>query len=110
MIDHAIYGRYDDPQMSSQGGVRVNRPRRDTSVAALRARLDAGEWLAPGEVGPLFGKKRHTVINWMKAGKMGFRTTPSGYRECNPADVLRELAKFEQISGGSESTAPDSPE
>lgn len=99
MIDHAIYGRYDDPQMGSQGGVRVNRPKRDTSVATLRARLDAGEWLAPGEVGPLFGKKRHTVINWMTSGKIAYRTLPSGYRECDPASVLRALVKFEQVTG-----------
>jgi hypothetical protein len=77
------------------------RPRRD-DVATLRARLDADEWLLPGEVGELFGKSRFTVRNWLNAGKLGYRRTPGNQRECNPEDVRRLLAEYGKIRQGIE--------
>jgi hypothetical protein len=98
VIDHANDTRYDHVQTSSEIGVRMNRPAR-RSNAELRAAVAAGEWLSPGEVAALFGKKRHSAINWMKTEKLAYRKDPNGYRECRPESVLALLAEFDTIHG-----------
>jgi hypothetical protein len=77
----------------------VPRPRR-ASVDELRRRLDAGEWLLPGEVSALFGKNRWAADNWIVAGKIRYRRSPGGFRECHPDDVKRLLAEYERVHGG----------
>lgn len=74
----------------------MNRPRQ-LDAAGQRARLESGEWLLPGEVAILFGLTRWAVNNWIKAGKIGVRLTPSGQRMCDPVDVGRLLAEYEQV-------------
>lgn len=84
------------------------RPERE-DVAALRARLAADEWLLPGEVGALFDppKSRFTVRNWLLTGKIRFRKTVGGFRECNPEDVRARLAEVDQVHRGGETPAPE---
>jgi len=56
----------------------------------LRARLDRGEWLTPGEVAILTGASRSAVHTWLSAvpPKVRWRTKPfSRHRECHPGDV-----------------------
>lgn len=84
----------------------MNRPKR-ADVATLRARLEAGEWLLPGEVGALFGKDRYAADNWINAGRISVRRTPGRVRECNPADVLALLREYERVQRAGE---PDSTE
>lgn len=96
VIDHTNNTRYAVVQTCSESGVSMNRPKQ-RPAAVLRAALlaDPPEWLKPAEVASLFGRKRWAAINWMKSGKLGYRTDPSGYRECDPADVLKMLADFD---------------
>jgi hypothetical protein len=59
-----------------------------------------GSPLRPGEVATLFGRSRWAVIDWLKKGVLvngerhfiGFRTSPGGHRELDPADVAKVLA------------------
>jgi hypothetical protein len=77
----------------------MNRPRL-ADAASLRAKLDAGTWLKPAEVGVLFGVTRWAIIDWIKAGRIGVRRLPSGYRLCDPDDVKRLLNEYEQVHRG----------
>jgi hypothetical protein len=101
LIDHSCHGRYDhrDEQATYSRGDRVNRPKR-ADVAALRQRLEAGEWLVPGEVGALFGKTRFVIDYWLTTGKIRYRRTPGRVRECNPEDVRKLLAEYETVRSG----------
>lgn len=78
----------------------VIRPQRD-DVEKLRARLDANEWLLPGEVAALFGGRttRSTIDNWLRSGKIKHRRL-GRYRICDPADVKKELAEYEKVRRG----------
>jgi hypothetical protein len=102
VIAHGYRSRYDHRNHVDRRKHEVRvvpRPKR-ASVEQLRARLDAGEWLLPGEVSALFGKKRWAADNWIVAGKIRFRRSPGGFRECHPDDVGRLLAEYERIQGG----------
>lgn len=84
------------------------RPRQD-DADAIRARLDADEWLLPGEVATLFRAKggtttRSTVNNWLRTGKVG-HVLLGRYRKCNPDDVRAMLARYENERRGA--TSPD---
>ena len=96
VIDHTNNTRYAVEQTCSESGVSMNRPKQ-RSVAQLRAALaaDPPEWLKPAEVAALFGRTRWVAIGWMKAKKIRYATDASGYRECNPVDVLRLLAEYD---------------
>jgi len=69
-------------------------------AADIERRLDAGEWLRPGDVGVLFGRTRYAVDDWMNAGKLRFRRSPGGHREAHPEDVRRLLDEQRQVHGG----------
>ncbi len=64
----------------------------NADVEDLRRRLDAGDWLTPGEVAKLLGVGRTKMHEMLKAGTIRWTTKPaSRHRICNPADVRREL-------------------
>jgi hypothetical protein len=73
-------------------------------VEAAERRLSAGAWLKPGEVAALFNTTRWSVDRWLRNGvrmggqrwRIGFRETPGGHRECDPADIRRILALYRQ--------------
>ena len=65
--------------------------------AELERRLNAGEWLKPGSVATLLGMSRGTVHNLLGARKIGYRKTPGGQRECDPADVKRLLEERRRV-------------
>jgi hypothetical protein len=107
LIDHGYHGSLRSPgYRQATDGVTVNRPKR-ASVEVLRRRLEAGEWLLPGEVGALFGKDRFAADNWIVAGKIGVRRTPGNVRECDPVDVRRLLDEYEQVRRGPATDTPD---
>lgn len=73
-------------------------------VADVERRLDAGEWLSPGQVAALLGVARNTVHALLKAGTIRHRVKPGvgAYRECNPEDVRKLLdARREEHKGDS---------
>jgi hypothetical protein len=73
----------------------------------LERKLDAGEWLLPGEVAILLGVNR-TTVHWMLAEQdppaFRYRVRPGrgGYRELHPDDVRRELDARRRVHGASE--------
>jgi excisionase family DNA binding protein len=71
-------------------------------VADIERRLDAGEWLRPGEVAALLGIGRTTVHRMLGAGTIGHRVRPGTgeQRECAPADVRRLLDERRQVHRG----------
>lgn len=69
----------------------------EETAAEIRARLDRGEWLRPGQLAVLFGTTRTSIDRWIRKGVFTYRETPSGRRECNPDDVRRELAKYLEV-------------
>ena len=81
-----------------EGVDRVNRPKQ-AEPAELRRRLEAGEWLLPGEVGALFGKSRFTVDYWLTTGKIKYKRGPGRIRTCDPADVRRLLDESSEVHG-----------
>jgi hypothetical protein len=74
--------------------------------AKLEQRLNAGEWLRPGAVAALLGLSRNTAHRMLVAGKIGYRLTPGGYRECDPADVRRLLDARRRLHHGEPETPP----
>lgn len=66
----------------------------DERATEIERRLDAGEWLRPGDAGVLFGRNRFTVAYWLRKGLIRYRRTPGGQRECNPVDVRRLLDEY----------------
>lgn len=70
----------------------------------VQRQLDDGAWLKPGAVGVLFGVSRFTVDDWLKAGRIGYRKTVGGQRECDPDDVRALLAERQRVhrDGGSD--------
>lgn len=70
-------------------------------ATAIERRLDAGEWLRPGEVAVLFGVSRAAVDRWLTAGKIRHRINPLNRRRtCDPVDVRQELDAFRKTQGG----------
>ncbi len=66
--------------------------------AELERRLDAGEWLRPGEVAVLLDIGRSTVHDMLKAGKISYRRKGGGIqRLCDPADVRRLLDESRRV-------------
>jgi hypothetical protein len=88
------HGRYDRNGCNRAGAMT------DETAAEIEKRLNDGAWLRPGEVATLFGRSRWAVIDWLKKGVLvngerhfiGFRTSPGGHRELDPADVAKVLA------------------
>ncbi|GIJ51342.1 hypothetical protein Val02_82280 [Virgisporangium aliadipatigenens] len=62
-------------------------------LAELERRLNAGEWLLPGEAAALLDVSRSTMVRLLNAGTIGHRKKPGAgqYRICNPSDVKRLL-------------------
>lgn len=64
----------------------------NADVEELERRLDAGDWLTPGEAAKLLGVSRSKMHLLLKDGEIRSTTKPrSTHRICNPADVRREL-------------------
>ena len=60
--------------------------------AELLRRLEAGDWLLPGEVVALTGASRSTISRRMQDGTIGTRMRAgTKWRVCNPEDVRRLL-------------------
>ncbi len=67
--------------------------------ADLERRLEAGEWLTPGQVAAVLGVGRTNVHEMLTARTIGYRLKPGRgqYRECNPIDVLKLLAARREV-------------
>lgn len=69
----------------------------------LERRLDAGEWLTPGEAAKLIGVSRSKMHLMLKAGDVRWKNKPrSRHRVVNPADVRRELDADRAATDGQE--------
>lgn len=74
--------------------------------AELERRLDAGEWLQPGDVAALLDTTRASIDRWIKAGRIGYRRRgPAGYRVLKPEDVRRELDEYRRERRGDDSSS-----
>lgn len=72
----------------------------------LERKLDAGEWLSPGQVAALLGVGRSTVTRRLNDGTLRYRRRGGGIqRVCDPADVRRLLDESRRVHGG-DSPAP----
>lgn len=70
-------------------------------VADIERRLNADEWLRPGDVALLLGVARSTVHEYLKAGRIRYRRKGGGVqRECHPDDVRRLLAEAREVRRG----------
>jgi hypothetical protein len=69
----------------------------------IEERVKAGEWPTPGDVATLLDVGRKTVDRMLRADPpvIRYRVKPGTgqHRECNPEDVLRELAKRRTVHG-----------
>jgi hypothetical protein len=69
----------------------------------IERRVRAGEWLTIGDIAILLNVGRKTVDRMLKKDPPVIRyRVKSGtghHRECNPDDVLRELAKRRTVHG-----------
>ena len=75
--------------------------------AALRSRVEAGEWLGPSDVSRLLGISRSSIVRMMNAEPPTLRSkkriSTGKHRIVHPQDVLAEL----QAQGGDdESLSP----
>jgi hypothetical protein len=69
--------------------------------AELRKRLEAGEWLRPGDVAIAMGLSRSTVHRLLDDGQIGWKLRPGGkQRWCDPKDVVRLLREAEETRRG----------
>lgn len=68
----------------------------DAEWQALKRRVDAGEWLRPGQVATLLGLSRTKVHNMLRDGQLGQpgNIVGSRYRLVNPAAVRERLAEI----------------
>ncbi len=74
----------------------------DEVIAALEARLRAGEWLGSADLAILFGRDRSTIWRWAKRRnppKIPFRDLEWELL-FDPEVTLRELAKWRLRHGG----------
>lgn len=84
----------------------------DEDLAEIERKLDAGEWLRPGQVAALFDTSRMSIHRWMDAGRIRYRRRgPRQDRVLNPEDVRRELDEYRRerrngTESGDESTPP----
>lgn len=119
------YVRYDSPERTAaviayQCDDRYDRDEQTKAVKMaapdpdeVERRLGAGEWLKPGEVAALFNTTRFSVDRWLRNGarmggqrhRIGYRETPGGHRECDPADIQRLLALYRQRRTASDDPA-----
>ncbi len=67
------------------------------TLAEVERQLNEGKWLKSGALAILFEVDRSTVDNWIKAGKLAYRKTAGGQRECQPESVRSLLAELRQI-------------
>lgn len=67
--------------------------------AEIERRLDAGEWLRPGEVAVLLKASRATIHRWIDVGRFRYRQR-GRIRFLRPEDVRRELDDFRRERGG----------
>lgn len=96
------YGRYDQRNQHEEDATPM-----PPDPAAVERRLDAGEWLRPGEVAVLFDAGRATIDRWIKAGRIGYRRRgPAGYRVLKPEDVRRELDEYRRERRGVDDDTP----
>lgn len=65
-------------------------------AAEIERRLNAGEWLTPGEVGVLFGRDRTTIHRWLQQGWARTRKSFGGHRVTNPDDVQLRLTEWRE--------------
>lgn len=65
----------------------------------IERRLDAGQWLRPGEVAALLGASRATIHRWIDLGRFRYRKR-GRIRFLHPEDVRRELDAFRQEHQG----------
>lgn len=78
------------------------------TAAGIERRLDAGEWLRPGEVAIVLGVDRRTIDRMLRSNLLRYRIRPGvgRYRETHPADVRRELDKRRAVHGEDAAAAP----
>lgn len=76
-------------------------------VADIERRLNAGEWLRPGEVASLLGVARSTVDAYLREPERGgqglirYRRRGGGIqRLCHPDDVRKLLGEARRVRGG----------
>jgi excisionase family DNA binding protein len=87
VIAHTWRSRYSHPHRTKAGRMTSDQER-----AALEQRLEAGEWLLPGDAAKLLGLSRSTVTRYIRDGAIGHKRKPgSRYRLANPLDVRRLL-------------------
>lgn len=79
-------------------------------AAEIEQRLRDGAWLTPGEVAAVLGVDRRTVDRMLRADPpvLRYQVKPGlgRHRECDPADVLRELAKRRRVHGDDDHAGP----
>lgn len=77
----------------------------------IERRLNAGEWLRPGDVAILLDVSRSTVTRMLdpKSPVIRFRTIPGSgrHRELHPDDVRRQLIERRKVHGGDSDHATD---
>ncbi|GAA0739204.1 helix-turn-helix domain-containing protein [Dactylosporangium roseum] len=75
----------------------------NADAAGLERRLNAGEWLTPGEAAKLLGVSRSKMHLMLVKGQIRTVNKPaSRHRTCNPADVRRELNALRQAKAAQE--------
>jgi hypothetical protein len=85
----------------------------DSERRELERRVNAGEWLRPGEVAKLLGVSgrplgRTTIHRYLEAGDIGYRYRGGGtQRECDPADVRKLLARAREVHRGESGASPE---
>lgn len=79
-------------------------------LATIEQRLDAGDWLLPGEVATLLGVGRTTMHRMLNDGTIAYRLQGGGtWRRCDPDDVRRVLAESRRtLRGANHQPSPDS--
>lgn len=67
---------------------------------ALKARVDRGEWLSPGEAAVVLGISRTKTHRMLSEGQLRYKTKArSKHRIVDPAHVLAILAEADEVHG-----------